>query len=98
MTTIHFSDDDEAYLSWAAANPRGYVINLRRRFDPTYVVLHRANCPSILRYPRMETRPGGFTARDYTKLCGNSETELRSALRTMTGRETPFSKRCARCL
>jgi hypothetical protein len=44
---IRFNDDDQSYLAWIAAHPRGYVLNIRHEPDPKYVVLHRATCPSI---------------------------------------------------
>ena len=62
-TATYFKDDDVGYLRWVAENPQGYVVNLRRWHDPTYVVLHRACCSAIQRYPNMAvaTRIGSGT-------------------------------------
>ena len=42
-----FVDDDEGYLGWIAANPTGFVLNLRSGPSHNYMVLHRATCWSI---------------------------------------------------
>lgn len=97
MTGIVFDGDDSRYLQWLQDNPHGYVVNMRRRFDPSYVVLHRAVCYSITRYPLMEKNPGGFTERDYRKLCGASIADLQGYLSKVTNKRHPFSKRCSLC-
>ena len=38
-----FYDNEEGYLSWVAANPKGYVINCYKSSDVPYR-LHRADC------------------------------------------------------
>lgn len=45
-----FSGDDEEYLRWVDEHPDGYVVNVRRNFDPSYVVLHRSSCHTIRSY------------------------------------------------
>ena len=42
-----FSNDDEGYLGWLAANPDGFVVNVRQVAGPNYAVLHRATCRTI---------------------------------------------------
>ncbi|MFC4353031.1 hypothetical protein ACFOW6_15885 [Fodinicurvata halophila] len=98
MTVWHFVDDDAGYLDWLKQHPFGFVVNLRRSFDPDYVVLHCASCVSIQRYPKMKSEPGGFTERGYTKLCGESLGSLEQELERFTTRPEPFSKRCSLCM
>ena len=59
-----------------AAHPDGFVLNVRRRADPNYVVLHRATCGSI---SNDKQAPGAFTGRSYRKICATNVAELRLA-------------------
>src|SRR5688572_10877088 len=72
MKPLMFDSDDRHYLLWAERHPDGYVVNLRRQRDASYVVLHRATCRSVHRYAGIDANPGGFTERGYRKLCGIS--------------------------
>lgn len=92
-----FEDDDAGHLWWIAEHPDGYVVNIRRRLDPGYVVLHRANCFSIERYPTMRENPGGFTERAYRKLCAMTISEIEADLARRWGAREPFSKICSLC-
>lgn len=38
LTMIAFAYDDPGYLDWLADNLEGYVLNVRARQDPSYVV------------------------------------------------------------
>ncbi len=91
---IEFLDDDEGYLAWIAANPNGFVLNVRRMADPDYVVLHRANCGSISTDKR---EPGAYTTRDYRKICAASVAELQRAAKREGRSDGSFSKRCGLC-
>ena len=55
---IEFHDDDASYLAWITTNRDGFVLNVRRNRDPTYVILHRARCFSIstLNEPQAHTQ------------------------------------------
>jgi hypothetical protein len=65
MSIQRFQDDDRGYLDWVAANPDGYVLDLRRDFDPSDAELHRASCRDISgENPRREPWTG-----PYIKLC-----------------------------
>lgn len=70
-----FVDDERTYLRRLDANPGGFVVNSLRSPSPNYVVLHRASCPSMLRYT-MIARQGGFTEHGYAKACATTTTEL----------------------
>lgn len=97
MKPVLFDGNDRKYFEWVDAHPNGYVVNLRRRSDPEYVVLHRASCASIRRYKGMDNDPGGFTERAYRKLCGASLPEIVGRLTTELGRRDPITKECALC-
>jgi hypothetical protein len=97
MTITVFIDEDSAYLNWVAAHPEGFVVNCRRKFDPTYLVLHRATCPTIQTHRAIDENPGGFTERGYVKLCADSIDYLRQYLMGLTGSPDPFSKQCSHC-
>ena len=97
MKAILFDGDDRAYLRWVAAHPEGFVVNMRRRPDSEYFVLHRARCKSIQRHRNMDGEPGGFTERSYRKLCASSVSVLEDELRRLMGARTGISKQCSRC-
>lgn len=97
MRILEFRNDDKGYLEWVKNNPHGFVVNSRERFDPTYVVLHRASCPSVTKYRGMDVSPGGFTERGYVKICAASYQDLSAYLGEITMSRNPFSKFCQRC-
>ncbi len=97
MEAIFFEEDDVGYLNWIRENPDGFVVNMRDWLDPTYLVLHRATCLTINSYPDMQANPGGFTEKDYRKLCGGSVEDLKEALRQRTDGRHSFSKNCSQC-
>lgn len=86
---IRFYNNDLSYLSWTAAHPDGFVLNVRRVADPYYVVLHRANCD--------KQTQGAFTGRDYQKICATSVNELQLAAKREGQSGGSFSKRCGLC-
>jgi hypothetical protein len=91
---VLFSGDDAAYHQWLRDNPIGLVVNTRRkRFDPAYLVLHRATCGYVTR----EAAPGAYTERDYAKICSDIRSELVSYLARKTGRVSGFSNECRCC-
>ena len=92
---IEFIDDDLNYLSWVAAHPDGYVLNVRRSPDPRYVILHRANCKSISNEAHA---PGAYTGRSYRKICLSSEAMLQAAAKREGRSDGTPSKRCGHCL
>ena len=44
---VLFAGNDSAYFAWISSHPTGYVLNIRRKDDPTYVVLHKASCRTV---------------------------------------------------
>ena len=85
VMVILFEDDEAGYLRWINEHPDGYVVNTRRWFDPDYLVLHRASCSSIKIHRNMHDDPGGFTERNYRKLCSASLSDLEDHLRKLIG-------------
>ena len=97
MSITVFIDDDSAYLNWVVSHPEGFVVNCRKKFDSTYLVLHKATCSTVKTHRGIEEHPGGFTERGYLKLCSDSIVDLEQYLRGLTGSSDPFSKQCSRC-
>src|SRR5687768_255975 len=91
-----FANDDQGYLSCLERHPGGFVLNIRSLRDPSYVVLHRATCPTI-RDKERKREPGAFTARGYRKVCAESLEELRLWARAVGREDGSFSKLCRIC-
>ncbi len=97
MTRL-FDGNDAVFLRWTAEHPGGYVVNLRRRFDPSYVVLHRADCRTLRTHRNSKNHPGGFTERNYLKAGGETKADLDAYLANRLRIERPvFSKQCSIC-
>ena len=94
--TQQFDSDDGPYFAWLRANPTGYVLNVERSPRPAYMVLHRAECPHISRIVA-PGRAGGFTERDYIKICSPTLAALSAWVKQHGRPSGSFSKRCARC-
>ena len=88
-----FPSDDE-FLTWAAANPKGFVLNLRSNFDPGYVVLHKASCGALTGNSYLE---GALTQRWYSKVGADSPDALLDWIRAHVGGCSGFSKHCGLC-
>jgi|SRR5580704_7878111 hypothetical protein len=85
---------DAPYLQWLHDHPDGLVLTTRRRFDPTYMVLHRATCRSISKATgQMGENP--FTGRGYIKVCSGSPDALLVWIVQQGG--MGFTKRCSLC-
>ena len=97
MTVQVFRNDESSYLSWIEKHSHGFVVNTRRKLDPKYLVLHRASCRTILRHRNMECGPGGFTEREYQKICALSVGELQNYVTNVVGTRVTFSKLCSIC-
>ena len=67
-----FSDDDPGYLTWLAAHPDGYVINISRSRSATEARVHHAGCRTISgQNPR-----GGAWTGPYIKVCAEQLGEI----------------------
>jgi hypothetical protein len=95
-TVVEFITNDAEYQFWLRLNPNGYVINARRNMAPDYMVLHTATCKTIGNYDQM-ARPGGFTERDYIKICASTVEALRGWVKERGRTDGSFSGQCSQC-
>jgi hypothetical protein len=82
-------NDDDAYLAWLEAHPRGYVVNAHRRPKPRYLVLHRTGCTEI-----SAARRAHWTTGPYIKVCSRHVEELVAWARDDVGGALRPCERC----
>jgi len=90
MAAQEFSRNEQPYLDWIHSHPHGFVINTGRSNDPKYMVLHQAWCKQISQYSK-NAAPGGFTERDYIKVCASDLSSLRDWVRQHGRSDGTFS-------
>jgi len=90
---IEFTDDDNGYMAWLAANPTGFVVNARAVAGPNYMVLHRASC-RFISAPRDE---GAYTGRGYHKVVSACLDDLRTYAKSIGRSDGSFSQTCGHC-
>ena len=91
-----FLYNEAGYLTWIKAHPGGFVLHTERNRNPHYMILHRASCPQISEYtPKM--RPGGFTERDFIKICALDVTCLSEWVSRHGRPDGSFSSLCWVC-
>lgn len=90
-----FTGDDVAYLEWLDEHPHGFVINTARYRNPRYMVLHRATCGLIKSTEGVAE--GGFTTRNYIKICSTDVDALRAWVRRHGRPDGSFSRTCGTC-
>jgi hypothetical protein len=93
---VEFRDAEEAYFRWLEAHPGGFVINTRVSRSAGYMMLHRATCRWIREYVK-GTAPGGFTERDYIKVCAQDIESLRAWVMKHGRPDGTFSGECGFC-
>jgi hypothetical protein len=91
-----FDGNDAQYQIWLREHHDGFVLNQLRGKSDSYLVLHRASCPTIRIYNNM-ARPGGFTERKYIKVCATNIEPLKVYARTIGSSDGTFSGKCSRC-
>jgi len=91
-----FDKSDSDYFKWLAAHPKGFVLNTTRKKNPKYLVLHLATCRTISEYTGKQKR-GGFTERDYIKVCADKEESLLEWVHRTHGPKIEFSNKCGHC-
>lgn len=94
---VMYFESEGAYLDWIARNQNGFVLNVRAKHDPEYVVLHRATCYSIAA-PASNAPEGGFTERGYRKVCSTSLDSLRDWAQSYGRDDGSFSSECSFCI
>ena len=92
---IEFIGNDEAYLRWLGENQGGYVLNTHRAINPGYMVLHKATCGMIKSTQGIP--PGGFTERNYIKICSKAVGGLQSWAKQHGRPDGTFSSHCNAC-
>jgi hypothetical protein len=93
---IVFDDVDDDYFEWLEKHPDGFVVNTTRNWSSKYMVLHRAACTFISK-PVHEKEPGGFTERDFVKICAEEIAPLRAWVIGHGRLDGSFSKECSVC-
>jgi hypothetical protein len=94
MAIEAFSDNDTAYLNWIQKYPKGFVINLFKE-NNSFFTLHTSKCSLISQYNNNAKR-GGFTERQYMKVCADSTQELHDWVIQNRHQNVSF-KKCAKC-
>jgi hypothetical protein len=79
---IIFINENEEYLKWIKANPRGFIVNSFRKPIPRYLILHSTNCGTITKATR---GPGNWTNTGFIKICSLRKSELVKWAKKETG-------------
>jgi hypothetical protein len=85
-----FQDNDAGYLAWLAANPHGWIINIRRSLNPSDARLHRSRCRTI---NGEANREGPWTG-PYIKICTTAPADADAWAVSYTGDRIT---RCGTC-
>ncbi len=92
---------DADYIRWLDQYSSGFVVNLERSTTPRNIILHKANCGTIRVVRRSRggiPKPGGFTERDYVKVCAETVSGTRDLLkRRLNSDQVEFLRRCQKC-
>jgi HB1, ASXL, restriction endonuclease HTH domain len=83
-----FRDDDDAFFDWLEEHPDGYFVNTERNPKPSYLVLHKPECPHFT---------GGKTlhwTKDYVKVCSALRSELEEWAVNTVGGEVTLCRSC----
>lgn len=82
-----FVDDEHGFLVWRNRHWQGFIVNCNRSPNSSYLVLHKADCDSLVRHEN-------YTTRGYIKVCSDSRSELERWAREDIGGEL---SRCGEC-
>ena len=93
---IVFEDNESGYQAWLKSDHNGYVLNMHKRRNPEYAVLHRAHCKSISNFSDL-ARKGAYTERGYIKICSSKLVNLSKWLKSHGRPDGSFSKICSKC-
>jgi hypothetical protein len=83
-----YRDDDDAFFDWLESNPEGFFVNTERDPKPSYLVLHRPQCPHF---------KGGESlhwTKDYVKVCSADRLELEEWASKTVGGEITLCRSC----
>lgn len=90
-----FQDDDKAFLAWMRANPKGFVLNARRKASHPVCVMHRSGCTHILGVRNSDT--GALTEGPVMKVCATNVEALLHYVHTERTGRLALVKRCRSC-
>jgi hypothetical protein len=77
-----FENDEDRYLSWAGANPLGYILNVDKTdHPPRYPMVH------AVRHALWTSTRESYTRGDYIKVCSESLEELEHWVQRNYGRQ-----------
>ena len=93
---VVFDGNDSHYLAWLTDHSSGFVLNTTRTLDPAVMVLHTARCPYISAL-QDQAGEGGFTERDYIKVCADTVSALREWTKQNGRRDGSFSSEACSC-
>ena len=96
MFVYEFINNESEYIGWIGSNKKGYVLNTTRQKSPKLMALHHANCRLISQYNDM-AKEGGFTERNYIKVCSNSISDLRVWVARHGRADGSFTLECSMC-
>jgi len=96
MALTVFDKDDSGFLSWIEENPRGFVLNTRRRLSHPNCMIHRADCAHI-RQVRNAGGTGGFTNGSGIKVCAGSVNDLLQYIGSSRTARLTLVRRCRSC-
>jgi hypothetical protein len=91
-----FQNAEDAYFRWLEAHPEGFVLNTIASKSPQSMVLHSATCPMISKYGK-RTASGGFTERQYIKICAADIESLRTWVVRHGRPDGSFTGECGIC-
>ena len=91
-----FDDGDSKYLEWLTDHSGGFVLNTTRTLDPAVMVLHNSRCPYISEL-QDQAAEGGFTERDYIKICAGTVSALRMWTKYNGRPDGSFSRDACSC-
>jgi hypothetical protein len=83
-----FVDDEHGFLVWRNRHWQDFIVNCYRKPSSAYLVLHRADCGSLVRHEN-------YTTRDYIKVCGETRSELDRWAREEIGGELTRCQECS---
>lgn len=94
MSEAKLFRSDSEFRRWREEHPQGFVINCRRELQPDYIVLHLANCASLMGGSYEE---GALTSWSYRKIGGDTPEILSSWIAVNISPMASFTKRCGLC-
>lgn len=92
-----FENNDAAFHKWMAANPTGFVLNIRKKFD-NYMVIHRANCSSFKGGSPYYDNP--HTGQRYRKICSSFPQDIDDYVveqQNVFGKKEELAPGCKKC-